>query len=130
MDSAILAPAEETADSALQLSDYLGGVAHQGPRQLLVIDVGPPGDGVLEVELQGVPRVEDGVVSALNQARAAALAAEPLDGHHHSQAWLGIGGMKGGEEARAATAKDEDVGLKLFHDGLRARLQKGGFRAP
>ncbi len=109
VDRAVGVAVEEAADEVFELDDAVGRVVHQRPGELLVIEELAAADGVVEVLLEGVGRVEDAVVSALDHARAAGLADEAFHGDDDARRRVGGGDVQRGEHPGAAGAEDEDV---------------------
>src|SRR5207249_1425007 len=96
MDHAATVAVEEAAISVLQLDDAHGSLVDQDPGQLLVVDEAAAFYRIGEVHLEGVARVEDGVVATLDHAGAAALGDEALDDDGDINIWVGVEGVEGG----------------------------------
>ena len=88
---------------------------HQLPGELLVGEPGAADDGVHEMALDRVLARQRDVVAALHHARATALAEQAL--HRDGDRELGrrLVRVQRGEQARAARAEDQDVGVELAH---------------
>ncbi len=71
VDRAVGVAVEEAADAVFELDDAVGRIVHECPGELLVVEELAAADRVVEVFVEGVGRVEDAVVSALDHARAA-----------------------------------------------------------
>ena len=121
---------EEAADLVLQLAHALDGLGHQRPGQLLVGQPLAALDGVHEVALDGVAGVERDVVAALHHARAAALAEQALGGDRDVEVGVGLMRVQRREQAGAAGAQDQDVGLQPFEHGSSLTPRGPGRRAP
>ncbi len=85
VDAAVRRTVEEAAVARLQLQHATGRLAHERPHELLIVDPAPALEGVAQVGLERIGRGEDGVVAALDHARAARAPQEPLDDDGDSQ---------------------------------------------
>ena len=70
VDGAVGVAVEEAADAVFELDDAVGRIVHECPGELLVVEELAAFDRVVEVFVEGVGRVEDAVVAALDHARA------------------------------------------------------------
>ena len=113
---------EEAAELVLELVDALDGLGHQRPRQILVGQPLAALDGVHEVALDRIARGQRHVVAALDHARAAALAEQALDRDRDRQLGRGLVRVQRREQAGAAGAEDQDVGLQPLDRGCRHTL--------
>ena len=109
----------------------MGAVRDQQPRQLLLVEPAAALDGVHEMPLDRVGRRERDVVAALHHAGAAAFAEQAL--HRDGDVELGprLLGVQRREQAGAAGAEDQDVGVEGLHARTimhaRRRNLSGGF---
>ena len=94
----------------------IGAVADQQPRQLLLVEPAAAVDRVHEMPLDGILRRQRDVVAALHHAGAAAFAEQAL--HRDGDVELGprLLGVQRREQAGAAGAEDQDVGVEGLHD--------------
>ena len=110
---------EEAADLVFQLVHPLDGLGHQRPRHLLVGQPLAAFDGVHEVALDEVARIERDVIAALHHARAAAFAEQALGGNGHLERRIGLVRVQRREQPGAAGAQDQNVGVEPFEHGAR-----------
>jgi len=115
---------EEAADLVLELVHTLDRLRDQRPREVLVRQPLAALDGVHEMALDRVARRERHVVAALDHARAAAFAQQPLHRDRDGKIGRRALRMQCAEEPRPTRAQDEDV----RPDGLHAGLGAGDLR--
>ena len=129
MHGAVGVAVEETADLVLEFHDALLGAGDQLPGEVLARQPGATDDGVHEVALDRIPFGDGDVVTALDHARAAGLAHEPLDRDGDAEIGPGAPRMERREQPGAAAAEDQDVGPKPIcrrHSGSDRDGQEGG----
>ena len=102
MHGAVGVAVEETADLVLELPDALPGAGDQLPGEVLARQPGAADDGVHEVALDRIPFGDGDVVAALDHARAAGLADQPLDGDGDAEIGPGAVRMERREQPGAA----------------------------
>src|SRR5437870_3682954 len=86
VNAAVGATIEEAADNGLELIDHRWRVADERVGELLVVDELSTLERVGEMFVQGISRIENGVVPALHHARAAAFANQPFGSKDDAQA--------------------------------------------
>ena len=104
----------EEATELLQFGNDSGGVIDQDPSQFLVVDERTALDGVFEMLLERVVRVQDGVVAALHHPGAAALPYLPLGYHDDMQAGVLAVSVQRGHQPGAASAYNQYVCVQLL----------------
>ena len=125
VDRTVRIAIEEAAELVLQLADALDGAAAQRPREILVGQPLAAFDRVHEVALDRIAGRERDVVAALDHARAAALAEQSLDGDRDVERRVDIVRVQRREEARAAGAENQDVGVSAAAMSITADVQRG-----
>ncbi len=111
---------EKAAELVLELVHALDRAVDQRPREILVGQPLAAFDRVHEMALDRIAGGERDVVAALDHARAAAFAEQALDGDGDRQRRVGGVRVQRGEQARAARAEDQDVGLEPPHSARRS----------
>ena len=115
MQAAVGIAVEETAELVLQFVDALDRALDQGPGEFLVGQPLAAFDRIHEVALDRVALRQRDVVAALDHARTAALAQQPLDRDGDVQPRIRRMRVQRGEQARAAAAEDQKVGSQSSH---------------
>ena len=118
---------EEAADLVLELAHALDRGAHQRPGQLLMRQPFAALDGVHEMALDRVARVERHVVAALHHARAAAFPEQAFGRDGDVEIGIDLERMQRREQTGAARAENQNVGLEAFdgHRMLRTGAPRG-----
>ncbi len=115
VDRAVGVAIEEAAELVLELAHALDRFGHERPREVLVRQPLAALDRVHEVALDRVSGRQRHVVSALDHARAAALAEQALHRDGDAEVRGGALGVQRGEESGATRAENEDVGPEPSH---------------
>src|SRR5262245_27506285 len=114
---------EEATDFILELAHAFDRGAHQRPGQLLMRQPFAALDGVHEMALDRVARVERHVVAALHHARAAAFSEQAFGRDGDAKIGIGLVRVQRREQAGAAGAENQNVGLEAFEGhGLLATI--------
>ena len=111
VDGSVRVAVKEAAVFRFHLLDPVCGHGHQFPSELLVVDELAAFEGVHEMFLMGIGRVENHIVSALDHARTPALADDRLGHQENFYLLARVGGMEGGAEPGAPRPQDEDIGF-------------------
>jgi len=112
MDRSVRIAIEEAAELVLQLAHSFEGSRYERPGKLLVGQPCASLDRVHEVPLDGVARCESDVVAALNHARAAGLAEQPLHRNGDGERRIRCLRMQCREQPGTAGAENQDVRLQ------------------
>ena len=115
MDGAVGIAVEDAADLVFQFEDAMRRGRHQDPRQVLVVEVAAALDRVHEMPLERIGRSQRHVVAALHHAGAAALAEQALHGDGDIELRPRLLGVQRREQAGAAGAENENVGVEDVH---------------
>ena len=123
---AVRVAVEEAADLVFQFGDALDRLRHQRPGEFLMRQPLAALDRVHEVALDRVAAMQRDVVAALHHAGAAAFAEQALGGDGDVELRVRRMRMQRGEQAGAAAAEDQNVGLAAFdrHQNTLARKRK------
>src|SRR5579863_7871260 len=105
---------EETADLIFQFAHPLDRGRDQRPGQFLMRQPFAAFDRVHEMALDRIAGIERDVITALHHAGAAAFAKETLAHHRDVEIGIGFEGMQRREQAGAAGAEDQNVGLETL----------------
>jgi len=115
VDRAVGVAVEEAAELVFQLADAHLRLGHQRPGEVLVVEPAAALDRVHEMALGRIAGGKRHVVAALHHAGAAALAEQAFDRDGDVQLRIDLVRMKGGEQAGAAAAKNQNIRLKTLH---------------
>ena len=115
VDGAVGVAVKKTAQFVFEFVYAFHRAGNQLPCKVLVGQPFTPFNGVHEMALDRITFSQRDVVAALHHARAAAFAKQPFHGNGNGQVGVVLMGMQRGEQAGAAGAEDQDVGLDGFH---------------
>ena len=105
---------EQAARLVFELDDAPRSLLDQFPGQFLVVDPRAAFDGVGEMPIERIGRIQHGVVPALHHARAAALSEQSFDGDHDLELRDFVR-VQRRQQAGAAGADDQNIGFDLVH---------------
>src|SRR5262249_25221996 len=109
-------PMEKAAVARLELENATGRFGDQRPHELLIVDPPAAFERVEQMRLERIGWSEHGVVAALDHARTAGAAQQPLDHDADAQARRGVGGVQRGAEAGATGTEDQEIEVELIHE--------------
>ena len=115
MQRAIGVAVKEAAEFIFKLMDTLNSGCHQPPGEILIGQPFAADNGVHEVTLNGIRRVQRHIVATLHHPGAAAFADQSLDRQCGFKVGSRLLGMESGKQPCPAGADDQDVGVELFN---------------